>query len=185
MLWSIFYFHRTIYKSAEIFYSYHKVCAFDARSPWTWERSNVSRLNSFLKSYLWYLIFIKTFTIASARKHCLFSTFFLCFFFILLNNIIAPLPQSIHTRKVKTILTRVTVKAVPRNSRKLWKKKTHEAYGTNCGVYHQRAFALEFNTHRNLLGWYSDWKWCILTLSVIPTSRDCDIPQFIPKRISK
>ena len=21
-------------------------------------------------------------------------------------------------------------------------KKTHEAYGTNCGVYHQRAFAL-------------------------------------------
>ena len=123
MLWSIFYFHRTIYKSAEIFYSYHKVCAFDARSPWTWERSNVSRLNSFLKSYLWYLIFIKTFTIASARKHCLFSTFFSCFFFILLNNIIAPLPQSIHTRKVKTILTRVTVKAVARNSRKLWKKK--------------------------------------------------------------
>ena len=24
----------------------------------------------------------------------------------------------------------------------LEKKKTHEAYGTNCGVYHQRAFAL-------------------------------------------
>ena len=123
MLWSIFYFHRTIYKSAEIFYFYHKVCAFDARSPWTWVRSNVSRLNSFLKSYLWYLIFIKTFTIASARKYCLFSTFFSCFFFILLNNIIAPLPQSIHTRKVKTIFSRVTVKAVPRNSRKLWKKK--------------------------------------------------------------
>ena len=67
--------------------------------------------------------FYKTFTTASARKHCLFSTFFSCFFFILLNNIIASLPQSIHTRKVKTILTRVTVKAVARNSRKLWKKK--------------------------------------------------------------
>ena len=31
-------------------------------------------------------------------------------------------------------------------------EKKNEAYGTNCGVYHQRAFALEFNTHRNLLG---------------------------------
>ena len=125
--------------------------------------------------------FYKTFTTASARKHCLFSTFFSCFFFILLNNIIASLPQSIHTRKVKTILTRVTVKAVARNSRKLWKKKRMKRMART--VAYITSVLLLCNSILIAIS-LADIVIVILALSVIPTSRDCDIPQFIPKRIS-
>lgn len=81
--------------------------------------------------------------------------------------------RQIHTHKVKSTwrFTRVTMKAVPRNSRKTLKEKktknNQNTYGTSCGVYHEHACALLLATYGNLPGWHGDWKWYIPTSSVI------------------